>query len=83
MIFTEARFFVFLAVVWLVHWWLASHAARKAWLLAASLLFYGVCGLPFLALMLATALVDYGAGRLFERYETPRAQRRILIASLV
>jgi alginate O-acetyltransferase complex protein AlgI len=83
MIFTEPRFFLFLVVVWLVHWTLQDHRARKAWLLAASLLFYGVCGLGFLALMLATALVDYGAGRWLGATEDARRRRWILVASLV
>jgi alginate O-acetyltransferase complex protein AlgI len=83
MIFTEARFLPFMAVVWIVHWILDDARLRKAWLLAASCLFYGVCGLGFLGLMLATALVDYGAGRLIGATESPRRRRWIIVGSLV
>ena len=83
MIFTEARFLLFLVVTFGVHWRLRSNDARKNWLLAASCVFYGAWSVVFLALMLATALVDWGAGRLLERAADPRRRKAILIASLV
>ncbi|MCG3135266.1 MAG: Peptidoglycan O-acetyltransferase [Planctomycetes bacterium] len=83
MIFTEARFLLFFAVVWIVHWTAPSHAFRKGWLLAASLLFYGVCGPWFLALMIGTALIDYVAGLMLARTDDDRTRRWILVGSLV
>ena len=66
MLFTEGRFFVFFAVVFGGYWAMRSHPARKAWLLAASWLFYGAWDWRFLGLLWITTLVDYGAGLLLD-----------------
>ena len=40
MLFIEARFFVFYAVVFCMAWTLRTNGARKVWLLACSHFFY-------------------------------------------
>ena len=40
MIFTEARFLIFFAIVFAVHWLMRHHFLRKVWLLLCSYAFY-------------------------------------------
>lgn len=63
MIFTEPRFFIFFAVVWLAHWLMPWSVARKVLLLVASYAFYAAWDWRFLSLMLASTVVDYAAAR--------------------
>lgn len=53
---------------------------RQAWLIAASIVFYGVSGLDNLAILLASVSVNYAAGRLLagEALSAPRARRALL-----
>jgi alginate O-acetyltransferase complex protein AlgI len=81
-IFTEPRFLSFFLVVFGVHWALRANRARKTWLALASLAFYGAWDWRFLLLMLASTLIDFGAGLGLERARSERARRWLLAASL-
>jgi alginate O-acetyltransferase complex protein AlgI len=83
MLFVESRFFVFFLVVFLVHWLLPWHRARKVWLLAASYVFYAAWDWRFLGLILASTAIDWFAGRgVFRAAEHTRRRRLWLIVSL-
>ena len=82
MLFTQARFLLFLLVVFAVHWALRSARGRKAWLLAASYCFYAAWDERFLALLIASTLIDYGLGRAMEGRERA-ARKPFMVASVV
>jgi len=69
MIFTELRFFYFLAIVlalyWMTPWW----RMRKIFLLLASYVFYGVWDYRFLSLILISTVCDYLVGLGLDRDE--------------
>ena len=83
MLFTELRFLVFFLTIFLVHWAMPWHRARKLWLLAASYLFYAAWDWRFLGLILASTLIDYGVGRGLERTSDRTGRRLLLATSLV
>jgi alginate O-acetyltransferase complex protein AlgI len=83
MIFTQARFIVFFAVVFAVHWGLRSNQLRKWWLLAASYVFYGAWDWRFLGLLLLSTQIDFVVGGLIGRSENQRVRKRWLVSSLV
>ena len=56
---------------------------QSAFLLAASLFFYACAGVAYLPLLLAAALLAYGAGRMLARMEKPSARKAVLTAALV
>ncbi len=62
MIFTQGVFFVFFGVVGAVYWALRGNRSRKAWLLAASYVFYGTWDGRFVGLLACSTLVDYVTG---------------------
>jgi len=83
MLFVESRFFVFFLVVFLVHWALPWHRARKVWLLAASYTFYAAWDWRFLGLILASTFLDWFAGRgVFHAAEHTFRRRAWLFASI-
>ncbi|MGK0263496.1 MAG: alginate O-acetyltransferase complex protein AlgI [Planctomycetota bacterium] len=83
MIFSEPRFLLFFALVFGVHWMLRGNTPRKAWLLAASLFFYGSWDFRFLALILGCAAVDYiCAGRIKKAQLRGSTGKAWLITSL-
>lgn len=59
MVFVEARFFLFFAIVFVVYWLIPANRWRKLWLLAASYVFYGAWDWRFLLLLIASTGVDY------------------------
>jgi D-alanyl-lipoteichoic acid acyltransferase DltB (MBOAT superfamily) len=84
MLFTELRFLVFFAVVFVVHWALRGNTARKIFLLVVSYAFYAGWDWRFLGLIVASTLVDYIAGRALGREGLTAGQRRgWMIASLI
>ncbi len=83
MLFTEGRFFLFLALILAVHWALRWHRARKLWLLLASYAFYAGWDARFLSLIWLSTAVDYAAGRAMAGKETRAERKPWLIASLV
>ena len=83
MLFIELRFFLFFGVVLAVSWGLVHrHRAHKAWLLAASYVFYGAWDWRFLSLILISTAVDYLVGRQLGRTD-PSRRKRLLAVSLV
>ncbi len=82
MLFTEARFFAFFALVLGVHWALRGHRARKFWLLAASYAFYAGWDFRFLSLILTSTCIDYVVGVQLDRTADPKARKRWLRLSL-
>jgi D-alanyl-lipoteichoic acid acyltransferase DltB (MBOAT superfamily) len=58
-IFTDALFFVFFALVFGVHWLLRGREARLSWLLLASFVFYGWWDWRFLGLIGFVILVSW------------------------
>lgn len=67
MVFSSLSFLLYFLPAVLVIYYLIPHRAlslRNYWLLAASLLFYGLGGLRFLPLLLAVILLDYLCGLL-------------------
>jgi alginate O-acetyltransferase complex protein AlgI len=83
MIFTEFRFFVFLLLVFAVHWTLRREGLRKLWLLAASYYFYGSWDWRFLGLIVASTVIDYYAAIGLERCRTSGGRRLLMTASLI
>jgi alginate O-acetyltransferase complex protein AlgI len=81
-IFTQGAFFLFFLVVAAVHWLLRGNRARKAWLLAASYVFYGSWDWRYLGLIVFSTLVDYVAGLGIERASTKSRRRPWLYMSL-
>nr|CRH07242.1 Putative poly(beta-D-mannuronate) O-acetylase. putative membrane bound O-acyl transferase MBOAT family protein. (algI) [Candidatus Magnetococcus massalia] len=62
MLFTELRYLLFFAIIWMVYWVLPWPKARKGLLLAGSYLFYSAWDPRFLLLILLSTGVDYIAG---------------------
>jgi alginate O-acetyltransferase complex protein AlgI len=81
-LFTSFQFLAFLLVVLAAHQALPLHA-RRWWMLAASIYFYGSWSVPYLGLIGAQLLVDWSCGRLLSRTADPRARRAILAVSIV
>ena len=81
MVFTSFVFLAFMVVFW-PPYRLLRGAAQKAWLLAASLCFYGWFEWRYIALLLASAAVDFVAGRQIER-SAGVARRLWLLLSLL
>lgn len=82
MIFTELRFFGFLAVALAVHWSLASERARRLWLVAASWAFYAAWDWRFLGLLVLTTAIDWRVALAIEGSPGERARRRWLALSI-
>lgn len=85
MIFTEARFLVFFAIAFGVHWMMRWHTGRKLWLLLCSYAFYAAWDWRFLSLIAASTLVDYVVGIRLGALTTEqtRARRVWLFISLL
>jgi alginate O-acetyltransferase complex protein AlgI len=82
MLFVEARFFVFFAIVFAVTWSLRGNRERKLFLLGASYFFYAAWDWRFLSLIFISTAIDYVAGLMIAR-ESPRFGRRSwLLASI-
>ncbi len=77
MLFTELRFVPFFLLVFAVHWALRRDAGRKLWLLLASYAFYAAWDGRFLALILASTLIDYGVAL---RLQQPNVRRRLWVS---
>ncbi len=81
MIFTEARFFAFFALVFCIYWSLTSNTARKIWLLGCSIAFYAAWDWRFLGLVLLTITQTYAATLLLARSDHAATRRLILVLS--
>ncbi len=83
MLFNEARFFVFFAVVLCVYWTMRSNRLRKLWLLGASYAFYAGWDWRFLSLLLVSTGVDYCVGLGLGKTSSPVGRKWLLAASVV
>jgi alginate O-acetyltransferase complex protein AlgI len=81
MIFTEARFLLFFAIVLGVHWALRAPGHRKLWLLLASQAFYAAWDWRFLSLIWISIAVDYTLA-LAMQGRSIRGRRMLLCTSL-
>ncbi len=84
MIFTEAIFPVFLAIVLFAYWVLLRGEWRNRWLLLASAVFYGWWDIRFLALIGGVILVSWLAARMMRaRQDDRRAQLWVLWPAII
>ena len=83
MLFTELRFLVFFVVAFFGYWALQSNRLRKAWLLAASYVFYAGWDPRFLLLLFVSTAGNYWAGAMIGREAPPGGRRLWLAASVV
>jgi D-alanyl-lipoteichoic acid acyltransferase DltB (MBOAT superfamily) len=76
---------VFLPVVVVLYWVVPKGYPRLLFLIAASLVFYGLWDWRYIPLLLATTLVDWVAGHYLARSETEGASRRrkLILAAAV
>lgn len=81
MLFNTVEFFVFLAIVLLLHY-LSPRVLRKPILVAASYYFYMSWNAKFALLLLTLTAIDYTAGLWIARAEEPRRRKLLLILSL-
>src|SRR5688572_14254194 len=82
MSFVSLTFFVFLGVVFALHWARRSKGWQNAVVLAASYFFYGWWDWRFCALMLGSSLVDYAAGIAIHRSDNARKRKLYLTLAL-
>lgn len=84
MLFVEARFFAFFALVMLIHWaLLRRNDHRKLFLLVASYAFYAAWDWRFLGLIVLSTLVDHTVAQRIAASSAHAARRRWLLVSLV
>ena len=90
MLFHSQQFLVFFIVVFCTYWFVLdrfSHLSqlKKAWLLAASYLFYMSWNVPLVSLLWLSSLVDFVAAREIHRIDMSHKghRRRWLLLSLV
>ena len=67
MLFVQATFLIFFAIVFLVYWSLPKLVLRKLFLLAASYVFYAAWDVRFLTLIIGCTLVNYWLGSLISK----------------
>ncbi len=80
--FNSLQYALFLPLAVCVFWLLRPRAARQAWLLAVSYVFYAWFDWRFLLLLLFTTGVDYAVGRALEPDRPGRTRKAILTVSL-
>jgi len=82
-LFTEFRFLFFFAAVFVVYWALTKNGWRKKWLLLCSYSFYAAWDWRFLSLIFVSTAVDFIAGHMMGRVDTPRGRKPWLVVSLI
>ena len=85
MLFNSVEFALFLPLVWLVFWLMERHSFRagNAWILAASLFFYGWWDARFLILVFFSGALDFVAALRINSANEKRTKRVWLITSMV
>lgn len=84
MLFNSWLFAAFFAVVLPTYWGLRRwHKVQNAFLLAASLVFYGAWDWRFLGLLACSSAVDFFAAQRVEDASAPARKKAFLVASLV
>jgi alginate O-acetyltransferase complex protein AlgI len=79
-IFTEARFFGFFLLTFLVSFALRRNGLRKAWLLLCSYAFYAAWDWRFLSLILVSTGVDFVIGARLDRAGRSAKEAKLLLA---
>lgn len=82
MVFSELRFFVFLAFVLAVYWLLRWKEVRKLWLLVASYCFYSVWDWRFTLLLLICTLLNFSFALVIYECEHQHLRRRFVFLSV-
>ncbi len=82
MIFTQAEFMLFFAVVLIAAWACRGRDQRNVLLLIASYYFYAHWDIRFCGLLMFSTLVDYLAGRRIDRSDDGATRERWLILSV-
>src|SRR5260370_5384333 len=82
MVFVELRFFLFFAIVLLVHWSLKTNNARKWFILFASYYFYGSWDWRFAGMLLFLSAGDWFFALRLSDTDNPRARKFYVTASL-
>jgi alginate O-acetyltransferase complex protein AlgI len=85
MLFNSVEFALFLPLVWLGFWLLEKRSFRlgNAWLLAASLVFYGWWDSRFLLLVFFSGALDFVAALRIKRAGSAHVRRAWLIISMI
>ncbi|MDO9509770.1 MAG: MBOAT family O-acyltransferase [Candidatus Magasanikbacteria bacterium] len=85
MLFNSVPFFIFLAIVFVFYWvvFKKHHKMQNVLLLVGSYVFYGWWDYRFLALILASTLVDYLVGIALAKQENKNARKKLLWLSLI
>lgn len=85
MFFNSITFFIFLAIVFALHWLPLSKNRRhqNAVLLVASYVFYGWWDVRFLSLIILSSFVDFFIGRKMDQEEDQKKRKRLLQLSLL
>ena len=81
--FAKPSFLLFLTVVALVVLALKSPGKRKAFLLAASYVFYGTWNIPFIALILLSTSVDYWLSQKIAIVKDLSTKKKLLVGGVV
>ena len=82
MIFTEAKFFVFFAVAFVVYWSIPSNKWRKIWLLAGSVFFYASWDWRFLGLVFFVIANTYATTLVLASLRDPLWRHRMLVSGI-
>src|SRR5688572_27839897 len=82
MSFASLVFFIFLPVVFCVHWLVPHRKWQNSVLLLASYVFYGWWDWRFCFLMIGSSLLDYWAGILLDSESDQRRRKIILTLAL-
>ena len=83
MLFVQATFLVFFAIVFLAYWSLPKLVLRKLFLLAASYTFYAAWDVRFLTLIIGCTLVNYWLGALISTASRGRTKKSLLTLAIV
>ena len=84
MLFPTIEFYLFFLVVFAASWALNNYNASKKWLLlAASYFFYAQWDRLFVFLLLASALWNFGAALLLERWRNAALHQPVLITAVM
>ncbi len=84
MFFNSLDFAIFLPIVFVLHWFLASKGTQtqNALLLSASYFFYGCWDWRFLSLILFSTVVDYIVGLALARHEEQHKRKLLVLTSI-
>ena len=83
MLFIEATFLVFFAIVFLIYWGSSALLLRKLILLVASYAFYAAWDYRFLTLIIGCTLVNYWLGSRVAAAKDQKIRKRFLILAII